>query len=361
MQRQRERSQTWSFFLGRHPDGAYYWHMWRDKHIPADAANTGVVKAEPGLDEAAQQRLVSAAKWSASVQVPLSALECRCESGPAAAETKVALRLLTDIQPGSEEELKALGDGAAEKASGKAWVFTGTSSLLKSALQKNVRLGRADAADALLHPSLPLLVWLMAAVPKGYALGRMLALACLTIIHEIASVPGQQEAQAHYQDCSWRLLLAIWFECVETLSLLKGAPVTQRTAQPDAPWMAYLHQQFSAAAGGDLQQLGCMEPGDIPLSAVDFHVSNIIEEVLNNREVLTAALAVGRDPLQAMRDTIWIFSSSTNSRAWLQAPEQERQERLRTRRSELEGIWKLAAPAAKNFARKYIKARFREL
>ena len=171
------------------------------------------------------------------------------------------------------------------------------------------------------------------------------------------------------------------FECVETLSLLKGAPVTQQTAQPDAAWMAYLHQQFSAAAGedsmnpnstqhpvntfeqkthpgracctgstaevlladlcicqatncpfqplalefhallhagGDLQQLGCMEPGDIPLSAVDFHVSNIIEEVLNNREVLTAALSVGRDPLQAMRDAIWIFSSSTNSRAWLQ-------------------------------------------
>ena len=29
----------------------------------------------------------------------------------------------------------------------------------------------------------------MAAVPKGYAMGRMLALACLTIIHELASVP----------------------------------------------------------------------------------------------------------------------------------------------------------------------------
>ncbi len=58
----------------------------------------------------------------------------------------MALRLLTDIQVGSEEQLKALGDGAAEKASSKAWEFTGTSSLLKSALQKNVRLGRADAA-----------------------------------------------------------------------------------------------------------------------------------------------------------------------------------------------------------------------
>lgn len=30
MQKQREQSQTWSFFLGRKPDGAYHWHMWRD-------------------------------------------------------------------------------------------------------------------------------------------------------------------------------------------------------------------------------------------------------------------------------------------------------------------------------------------
>ncbi len=30
MQSQREQSQMWSFFLGRRPDGAYFWHMWRD-------------------------------------------------------------------------------------------------------------------------------------------------------------------------------------------------------------------------------------------------------------------------------------------------------------------------------------------
>ena len=41
MQKQRERSQTWSFFLGRHPDGAYYWHIWRDKHLAADAKASG--------------------------------------------------------------------------------------------------------------------------------------------------------------------------------------------------------------------------------------------------------------------------------------------------------------------------------
>lgn len=64
-----------------------------------------------------------------------------------------------------------------------------------------------ETQDALLHPSLPLLVWLMAAVPKGYAMGRMLALACLTIIHELASVrvrdhhsPGEPYFPFHGHD-----------------------------------------------------------------------------------------------------------------------------------------------------------------
>lgn len=50
--------------------------------------------------------------------------------------------------------------------------------------------------DTLLHPSLPLLVWLMAAVPKGYSLGRMLALACLNIVHDLATVPVRDHCDA---------------------------------------------------------------------------------------------------------------------------------------------------------------------
>lgn len=57
------------------------------------------------------------------------------------------MKLLTDIQPGPEDSLRALGnEGSALSPSGRAWEYTGTSGLLKSALQKNVRLGRADAA-----------------------------------------------------------------------------------------------------------------------------------------------------------------------------------------------------------------------
>lgn len=30
MRQQRERSQTWTFYLGARPDGGLFWHIWRD-------------------------------------------------------------------------------------------------------------------------------------------------------------------------------------------------------------------------------------------------------------------------------------------------------------------------------------------
>lgn len=43
--------------------------------------------------------------------------------------------------------------------------------------------------DTVLHPDLPLLVWLMAAQAKGYKLGPAQVDACLRIVFELASVP----------------------------------------------------------------------------------------------------------------------------------------------------------------------------
>lgn len=39
----------------------------------------------------------------------------------------------------------------------------------------------------MLHPALPLLVWLMAAAAKGYKLGRSHARACLAIVRQLAA------------------------------------------------------------------------------------------------------------------------------------------------------------------------------
>ena len=45
--------------------------------------------------------------------------------------------------------------------------------------------------DAILHPQLPLVVWLMCAAAKGYRLGVALAECCLTLVAQLASVPVQ--------------------------------------------------------------------------------------------------------------------------------------------------------------------------
>ena len=43
--------------------------------------------------------------------------------------------------------------------------------------------------DALLHPEMPLLVWLMCAQAKGYTLGVAAASACLQIVYQLACMP----------------------------------------------------------------------------------------------------------------------------------------------------------------------------
>ncbi|BDA43711.1 hypothetical protein COCOBI_04-7260 [Coccomyxa sp. Obi] len=426
IQSQREQSQTWSFFLGRKPDGAYFWHMWRDS-----VTSKGGSPTDQGVDEQTQKHLTASAKWSASVQVPLAALECRSENTAAsAAATKVTLKLLTDIEPGAANTLSTLEDAAVTRSSAPGWEYTGNNGLLKSALQKNIRLGRADAAvrvalrllqqdasellrraciisleDTLLHPSLPLMVWLMAALPKGYTMGRMLALACLNIIHGMACVPvrdhckggaaapGSSSAsgvQLEPAACNLvrcmllraayggmggdvsmlRKFAAIWhsrFTSNERPPQLKTSdPAQQQGAQPDT-WTAYLHQQFSTTAGSGMKPLGSLRPEDIPLSAVDFHISDIVYHLLDKPEITTAALDVARDPTELMRQAIWQHSSSINRRSWLLEPEPEqetRSDRARwqeQRASALENVWKIAAPAAKAYARSYRKARFREV
>ena len=54
----------------------------------------------------------------------------------------------------------------------------------------------------MLHPQLPLLVFLMAAVAKGYALGRTLASACLRIVHDLAVAPVQDSSRTGSSCCS---------------------------------------------------------------------------------------------------------------------------------------------------------------
>ncbi len=66
-----------------------------------------------------------------------------------------------------------------------------------------------------------------------------------------------------------------------------------------------------------MKQLGSLRPEDIPLSAVDFHISDIVYHLLDKPEITTAALEAAREPLELMRHAIWAHSSSINRRSWL--------------------------------------------
>jgi len=68
--------------------------------------------------------------------------------------------------------------------------------------------------------------------------------------------------------------------------------------------------------------LGRLKPDDIPPAAVDFHISSIIEGLLVNPNILSAATAaaakLGGDPAGALKSAMWNFSGSCNHRALLQ-------------------------------------------
>ena len=68
--------------------------------------------------------------------------------------------------------------------------------------------------------------------------------------------------------------------------------------------------------------LGRLKPDDIPSAAVDFHISNIIEDLLSSPNVLaaanTAAAKTGRDTAGLLKSAMWHFSGSCNHRSQLQ-------------------------------------------
>eukprot|EP00884_Botryococcus_braunii_P004615 jgi/Botrbrau1/14154/Bobra.182_3s0094.1 len=152
--------------------------------------------------------------WSALVKVAGNNLA----TGPNAGGRKVAVRLLTNAAPEEGGRVTWEGGDLSSNCPGPHGQFRGSTSLLKSALQKNVRLCRPEPAvrcalhllkgeaaeflrrfsiimleDGILGRSLPLLVWLMMAVSKGFKLGRLHATACLDLVHQVARVPVRDQ------------------------------------------------------------------------------------------------------------------------------------------------------------------------
>ena len=68
--------------------------------------------------------------------------------------------------------------------------------------------------------------------------------------------------------------------------------------------------------------LGRLKPDDVPVAAVDFHISSILEGLLSDANMLgaarKAAVKVGSEPAGALKSAMWHFSGSCNHRSLLQ-------------------------------------------
>ncbi|GLC43475.1 hypothetical protein PLESTM_001477400 [Pleodorina starrii] len=201
----RAASRCHTFFLERTSEGGWLGHCWAK-----------------GCATPAQQRLAGSSCWTVTLTVGPSG--ARAGGGDVGAVGgKETVVLLTNVPPGdggvvSWTSSRAQGWGSAELLSNDLppeGRWRGGPSVLKSALQKAVRLGRGACAvrsalhlvkedggcaqllrrlsvvcveDAILHPGLPLVVWLMAAQAKGFVLGRTHVEALLQLVYQLAMV-----------------------------------------------------------------------------------------------------------------------------------------------------------------------------
>ncbi|GIL55544.1 hypothetical protein Vafri_11102 [Volvox africanus] len=161
-------------------------------------------------------------------------------------------------------------------------------------------------------------------------------------------------------------------------------------------WLTYLCSLYDQVtvpvALAMTSSVGPMRRSDVPLSAVDFHISDIVTRLMERSEVV--ALAPGgsaehagtpEDTEDALKSAMWLFRSSKNSKVWVHrlspccqhlhasggaaagtrggACAEHRSleaqfEREESSRRRLAALWSAAAPWADRFSVSYIARRF---
>ena len=99
--------------------------------------------------------------------------------------------------------------------------------------------------------------------------------------------------------------------------------------------------------------------GDIPLSAVDFHISSIAEELIQNDSISAAARAVPalgeQNQSDLLRRAMWLFRSSLNLKTELSTASKARSsQEMQT----LQPLWQVSRAAADAWSADYIRRRF---
>ena len=141
MAEQREQSQVMVFFLQHMPDKTWQTHWWTrgpkpSSSLPAENDSKSIQKVSATQTNGSKASRTKAV-WSVSTQILSSVVQSPTAAGTGSNKSKVTVQLQTNLAPGSEADLAQM----AYKGT-----FKGSPSLLKSALQKNVRLGRAAPA-----------------------------------------------------------------------------------------------------------------------------------------------------------------------------------------------------------------------
>ena len=448
-----------------HAAGQWFWHWAPDK------------KAAAGLP---------AQVWAAESSLNLAILSTPAEGEegggaphpPPPALAKVQLRLATNVMPGDGGGSGRLPflppppPGVPTTAATPPASVRASPSVLKSALQKNIRLGRGAPAvrlalhllrtdpgdllrrlgvimveDCMLHPALPLCVWAMAAGAKGYTLPRPAVAAILRVVWQLAGAPVRDDpacwasaprlslgglfaeagdggtaaaatpatiptplsaqlppeacllvrclaARAAYggmacdvamlRDAAgvWAARLAGAAGHPPALVEGGGAPAAPPASAPPPPptdpgaaWLTYIWRA-SAAVPPPPPGL-CDGPGiatgrppsmaDVPLSAIDFHVSGVADDALLLPPDAAAAAAAavraggeaaGSDGAERLRRAMWVFRSSINRRPRVVPLSAGAIARNKCERADLLPVWRVAAGAVDAWAADYIRGRF---
>lgn len=261
-----------------------------------------------------------------------------------------------------------------------------TPSVLKSALQKNVRRGRPGPAvrvavglmrrtslvelirrlqiiaveDAMLCPTFPKLAWLTAAISRGYQVQERDVLMVLETVDLLCNVSvrdaeavrsgGKEKAGGHVataldQDLeslvqSLRMRASYGGMTGDVAMLLNAARAWHRRFLQDAVlWRGRIEQAFDQARsraspftvrnaiGAEAHIL----KGDIPPAALDFHCCDISEElargVLQQGESSEVYRRFGRDCKDGIERLMWLYSSSVTNKCQTWPDEEAQVER----------------------------------
>ena len=106
-----------------------------------------------------------------------------------------------------------------------------------------------------------------------------------------------------------------------------------------------------------------LRPIDIPLSSVDFHISSIVEELLQRSQIRQAAQALvegqrQRDEQGWLQRAMWLFRSGMNNKELLHANKDQWDGRKDEEKSVLQQLWRVSQAPADAWSSDYIRRRF---